>query len=169
MLKFKIIASIVCLTASLGYSALITMDISATSNISDYDLSNTGNELKIDYVVQNTTQGYLMDGIYRVLIPAGTLQTVYAVQVPDEWMAVITSNEIEIYTLNAYEAIQCGDSKLFSIYAYNEGKDVAEIQAMSSLGDWATPKLAYVPNGQVPEPTTILLIGSGAFMIKRKN
>ena len=129
-----------------------------------------GNELKIDYLIQNTTQSSsLSDALYRILIPAGTDQTIYAVQVPDPWVAVITSNQIELYTFNGYEAIQCGESKLFSVFAHNQGQSTEEIQAMTSIGDWAVPEFAYVPNGQVPEPATLSLLIFGICLLKRRN
>jgi hypothetical protein len=171
MLKFKILIQI-CLVSVICnsvHATLITMDIHTTSSISDFDMSDVGNELKIDYVIENTTQGYFGDSLYRIIIPAGTNQSVYAVQVPDEWTATITSDETEIYTLNGYQAIQCGENKSFSIFAYNEGIELQEIQAMTSLGDWAESELAFVPNGQVLEPATMVLLACGMLMIKRKN
>ena len=164
------VMSVTCFIAGSGHAALITMEIDASSMMSDYDLSHTGNELKIDYAISNTTQSSgFSDALYRILIPAGVEQTIYAVQVPDEWTAVITRDEIELYTLNGYKAIQCGESKVFSIYAYNTGKEDTQIQAMTSMGDWAIPELAIVPNGQIPEPATILLLASGVCFLKRRH
>ncbi len=162
--------SAICLTVNLAHGALITMDIDSSISISDFDLSHVGNELKIDYLIENTTQSSdLSDALYRILIPAGTDQTIYAVQVPDPWVAVITGNQVELYTFNGYEAIQCGESKLFSIFAYNQGQSTEEIQAMTSIGDWAVPDIAYVPNGQVPEPATMSLFIFGICLLKRRN
>ena len=175
MFKQKVLVQVylisaICLMVNTGYSALITMNIDAASSISDFDLSHTGDELKIDYLIENTTQtSNLDDALYRVLIPAGTDQTIYAVQVPDPWVAVITSNQIELYTFNGYEAIQCGESKLFSIFAYNQGQSTEEIRAMTSIGDWAVPDIAYVPNGQIPEPATIGLLACGICLLKRRH
>jgi len=170
VLKQVYLVAAICLIASTGYSAIITMDIDASSSISDFDLSHIGDELKIDYLIENTTQNdYLIDALYRIVIPAGTDQTIYAVQVPDEWTAVISTDEIQVYTLNGYEAIQCGESKLFSIFAYNQGQSMNEIQAMTTIGDWAEPELAYVPNGQVPEPATICLLIGGVCLLRRRN
>lgn len=174
MFKLKVLVQVylistICLIANLGHGALITMDIDTLSSISDFDSSHVGNELKIDYLIENTTQSSdLSDALYRVLIPAGTDQTIYAVQVPDPWVAVITSNQIELYTFNGYEAIQCGESKLFSIFAYNQGQSTEEIRAMTSIGDWAVPDIAYVPNGQIPEPATIGLLACGICLLKRR-
>lgn len=175
MFKQKVLVQVylisaICLMVNTGYSAIITMNIDASSSISDFDLSHTGDELRIDYLIENTTQtSNLDDALYRVLIPAGTDQTIYAVQVPDPWVAVITSNQIELYTFNGYEAIQCGESKLFSIFAYNQGQSTEEIRAMTSIGDWAVPDIAYVPNGQIPEPATIGLLACGICLLKRRH
>lgn len=175
MFKLKVLVQVylisaICLMVNTGHSALITMNIDAASSISDFDLSHTGDELRIDYLIENTTQtSNLDDALYRVLIPAGTDQTIYAVQVPDPWVAVITSNQIELYTFNGYEAIQCGESKLFSIFAYNQGQSTEEIRAMTSIGDWAVPDIAYVPNGQIPEPATIGLLACGICLLKRRH
>ena len=161
---------VICLLVNLGHGALITMDIDTSSSISDFDSSHVGNELKIDYLIENTTQSSdLSDALYRILIPAGTDQTIYAVQIPDPWVAVITGGQVELYTFNGYEAIQCGESKLFSIFAYNQGQSTKEIQAMTSIGDWAVPDIAYVPNGQVPEPATMSLFVFGICLLKRRN
>lgn len=161
---------VICLLANLAHGALITMDIDTSISISDFDSSHVGNELRIDYLIENTTQSSnLDDALYRIIIPVGTSQTIYAVQVPDEWTAIITSDEVQMYTFNGYEAIQCGESKLFSIFAFNQGYAMEEIQAMTSIGDWAAPDFAYVPNGQVPEPTTICLLIGGICMLKKRN
>ncbi len=170
LVQVCLIVFVTCLMANLAHGALITMDIGSSISISDFDMSHIGDELKIDYLIENTTQSSdLSDALYRILIPAGTDQTIYAVQVPDPWVAVITGNQVELYTFNGYEAIQCGESKLFSIFAYNQGQSMEEIQAMTSIGDWATPDFAYVPNGQVPEPTTICLLIGGICLLKRRN
>jgi len=162
--------SAICLIANSAHSALITMEIDSSISISDFDSSHAGNELRINYTIQNSTQnGYFGDALYRIIIPAGTDQTIYAVQVPDEWTAVISTDEIQVYTLNGYEAIQCGETKLFSIFAYNQGKSTEEFQAMTSLGDWAEPEFAYVPNGQVPEPATLCLLIGGVCLLRRRN
>lgn len=173
MFKQKVLVQIclitaICLMTNMSHAALITMDINTSSSVSDFDSSHAGNELKIDYIVENTTQNdYLVDALYRVVIPAGTDQTIYAVQVPDEWVAVIGTDEIQVYTFNGYEAIQCGESKLFSIFAYNQGQSTEEFQAMTTIGDWAEPEFAYVPNGQVPEPATMSLFIFGICLLKR--
>ena len=175
MFKQKVLVQVylistICLIANLAHGALITMDINTSSSISDFVSSHMGNELKIDYLIENTTQSSdLSDALYRILIPAGTDQSIYAVQVPDPWVAVITGNQVELYTFNGYEAIQCGESKLFSIFAYNQGQSTEEIQAMTSIGDWAVPDIAIVPNGQVPEPATISLFIFGICLLKRRN
>lgn len=175
MFKLKVFKRVfliaaICLMVSTGYSTIITMDIDTSSSISDFDLSHIGDELKIDYLIGNTTQSSdLSDALYRILLPAGTDQTIYAVQVPDEWTAVISNDEIELYTFDGFEAIQGGDSKLFTVFAYNPGQSMEEIQAMTSLGDWAAPEIAYVPNGQVPEPTTMCLLIGGICMLRRRN
>lgn len=175
MFKQKVIVQVylisaICLMANTGYSALITMDIDTSSSISDFDSSHMGDELRINYTIQNSTQnGYFGDALYRIIIPAGTDQTIYAVQVPDEWTAVISTAEIQVYTFNGYEAIQCGETKSFSIFAYNQGQSIEEFQAMTSLGDWAEPEFAYVPNGQVPEPATMCLLIGGACLLRRRN
>ena len=162
--------SIVLIMASTASSALITMDIDALCTVSDYDLSDTGDELRIDYLISNTTQSSgISDALYRILIPAGINQSIYSVQVPDQWVAVVRSDDIELYTLNGYEAIQCGESKTFSIYAHHTEKEEAEIQAMTSIGDWAIPVGADIPTGQVPEPATIILLVSGVCFLKRRN
>lgn len=174
MFKYKFLSTclliaIPCLNTRTVSAALITMDISSTCIVSDYDLSHPGDELRIDYLIENTTQtGNIDDSLYRILIPAGIDQTIYSVQVPEEWIAVVGSDEIELYTLNGYEAIQCGETKLFSIFAFNQGREPAEIQAMTSIGDWAIPVSAYVPNGQIPEPVTFTLLALGASLIKRR-
>ena len=171
MFKLRVyLIFVTCFIAGTGQAALITMEIDSSIMISDYDLSHAGNELKIDYLISNTTQtNYLDDALYRILIPAGTNQTIYAVQVPDQWIAVVGSDDIELYTLNGYEAIQCGQTKLFSVFAYNQGRDLAEIQAMTSIGDWAVPETASVPNGQIPELATVVLFALGACLLKRRD
>ena len=175
MFKQKLIVRVylvcgICLLANLAHGALITMDIDASSSVSDFDSSNAGNELKIDYTIYNTTETANLDHApYRILLPAGTDQSIYAVQVPDQWAAVITSNQVELYTFNGYEAIQCSESKLFSIFAYNQGQSIEEFQAMTSIGDWAEPEFANVPNGQVPEPATMCLLISGVCFLRRRN
>ncbi|MBI9018777.1 MAG: PEP-CTERM sorting domain-containing protein [Phycisphaerae bacterium] len=151
-------------------AALIEINITTTSNIADFDLSEPGSELKIDYLVKNTTQSEnLDDAIYRILIPAGINQSIYSVHVPDNWVALVRSDEIELYTLNSYEDILCGETKSFTIYAKNTMTEQAQIQAMTSIGDWAAPVNADIPTGQVPEPTTLLLLASGAYLMKRRN
>ncbi len=170
LVQVYLIIFVTCLMVNLGHGALITMYIDSSISISDFDLSHMGDELKIDYLIQNTTQtSNLDDALYRMIIPAGTNQSIYAVQVPDEWTAIVSSDEVQIYTFNGYEAIQCGESKLFSIFAFNQGHALEEIQAMTSIGDWATPELTYVPNGQVPEPATIGLLACGICMLRRRN
>ena len=175
MFKQKVIVQVylisaICLMANLAQGALITMDINTSVSISDFDSSHVGNELKIDYLIQNTTQtSNLDDALYRMIIPAGTNQSIYAVQVPNEWTAIVSSDEVQIYTFNGYEAIQCGESKLFSIFAFNQGYALEEIRAMTSIGDWATPEITYVPNGQVPEPATVCLLIGGICMLRRRN
>ncbi len=175
MFKQKVLVQVymisaICLMANLAHGALITMDINTSSSVSDFDSSHAGKELKIDYLIQNSTQnGYFGDALYRIIIPAGTDQTIYAVQVPDEWTAVISTDEIQVYTFNGYEAIQCGETKSFSIFAYNLGQSTEEFQAMTSLGDWAEPEFAYVPNGQVPEPATMCLLIGGVCLLRRRN
>ncbi len=170
VLKQVYLIAAICLMVNTGYSAIITMDIDASSSISDFDLSHIGDELKIDYTIQNSTQnGYFDDALYRIIIPAGTDQSIYAVQVPEEWTAVVSNDEVELYTFNGFEAIQCGESKLFSIFAFNQGYALQEIQAMTSIGDWAVPDIAYVPNGQVPEPATIGLLFCGTCLLKRRS
>ncbi len=175
MFKQKVLVQVylisaICLMANTGYSTSITMDIDSSISISDFDLSHIGDELKIDYLIGNTTQtSNLDDALYRMIIPAGTNQSIYAVQVPDEWTAIVSSDEVQIYTFNGYEAIQCGESKLFSLFAFNQGHALEEIQAMTSMGDWASPEFAYVPNGQVPEPTTMCLLIGGICMLRRRN
>ena len=175
MFKQKVLVRIyvicaICLIVNLAHGALITMDIDTSSSISDFDLSHVGDELKIDYTIQNSTQnGYFGDALYRIIIPAGTNQTIYAVQVPDEWTAIISTDEVQVYTFNGYEAIQCGETKSFSIFAYNQGQSTEEFQAMTSLGDWAETEFAYVPNGQVPEPTMMCLLIGGVCLLRRRN
>ena len=162
--------SVICSTSGMARAVLITMDVDSVCTISDYDLSHAGNELRIDYSITNTTQSTNMDdALYRILIPSGIDQTIYSIQVPEQWTGVVGSDDIELYTLNGYEAIQCGETKLFSIFARNAGNELAEIQAMTSIGDWAVPDIAYVPNGQVPEPATFVLLALGAFWLKRSN
>ncbi len=162
--------SVIGLMAFTAEAGLITMEVDSTSILSDFDISTTGDELKIDYLVSNATQtSNIDDALYRILIPAGSNQSIYAVHVPDQWVAVVGIDQIEMYTLNGYEAIQCGESKSFSVFAHNPGKDTVEIQAMTSIGDWAVPVTAYVPNGQIPEPATILLMGVGVCWLKRRN
>ena len=175
MFKLKVLVRVyligaICLMTNIGHAALISMDINASSSISDFDLSHIGDELKIDYLIENTTQtSNLDDALYRMIIPAGTNQSIYAVQIPDEWTAIVSSDEVQIYTFNGYEAIQCGESKLFSIFAFNQGHALEEIQAMTSIGDWAEPEFAYVPNGQIPEPATIGLLLCGIGFLRRRN
>lgn len=150
-------------------AALITMDIDAVCSVSDYDPSESGNELKIEYLVTNTTQSENSDdALYRILVPAGINQSIYSVHVPDNWVALVRSDQIELYTLNSYEDILCGETKSFTIYARNTETEEAEIQAMTSMGDWAIPANAYVPNGQIPEPATILLLACGAFALGKR-
>lgn len=162
--------SVVLLLAGTASAALITMDIEALCTISDYDQSAAGNELRIDYQISNTTQSEnLDDALYRILIPVGVNQSIYSVHVPDNWVALVRSDDIELYTLNGYEAIQCEESQTFSIYARNTGTEESETQAMTSIGDWAAPVFANVPNGQIPEPATILLLASGVYLMKRRN
>ncbi|MCK5000991.1 MAG: hypothetical protein KAS23_15720 [Anaerohalosphaera sp.] len=162
--------AVVLLLASTASAALITMDIDALCTESDYDLSTAGNELRIDYLFSNTTQSSnLDDALYRILIPAGVNQSIYSVQVPDQWVAVVRSDDIELYTLNGYEAIQCGESKTFSIYSRNTEKEEAQIEAMTSIGDWAIPVNANVPTSEIPEPVTLLLFVSGACLIKSRH
>ncbi len=157
------------LIVSTANAALITMDIDAVCSISDYDPSDSGGELKIEYLISNTTQSCgFSDALYRILIPAGINQSIYSVHVPDHWVALVHSDNIELYTLNGYEAVQCGETKAFSIYARNTGKQEAEIEAMTTLGDWAIPVNASVPSGHIPEPATILLLACGAFVLGKR-
>ena len=160
---------IVLLVIPTANAALITMDIDAVCSIADYDPSDSGNELKIEYLITNTTESSgILDALYRMLIPAGINQSIYSVLVPDNWVALVRSDEIELYTLNSYEAIQCGETKSFSIFARNSGTEEVEIQAMTTIGDWAIPVSADVPNGQIPEPTTLLLLASGIYFIRKR-
>ena len=56
--------SMVCLITEMGHAALITMDINASSSVSDFDSSHTGDELRINYTIQNSTQnGYFDDDL----------------------------------------------------------------------------------------------------------
>ena len=175
MFRIKVLVQIylisaICLIANLAHGTLITMDIDSSISVSDFDSFHTGDELRINYTIQNSTQnGSLGDALYRIIISAGTNQSIYAVQVPDEWTAVVSSDETQLYTFNGYEAIQCGESKLFSIFALNQGYALEEIQAMTSIGDWAEPEFAYVPNGQIPEPATMCLLIGGMCLLRRRN
>jgi len=175
MLKFiKInhvyIILVICLITGLSQAALITMDIDTFCTVSDFDISDEGDELRMDYQISNTTESTnLDDALYRILIPAGVNQSIYSVHVPDNWVALVRSEEIELYTLNGYEAIQCGETKIFSIFAKNTGKAEAQIQAMTSIGDWAIPVNDFVPTGQIPEPATLLLMVSGFCLMKRRH
>lgn len=170
MFKKSILFLITLLIVSAANAALITMDINAECTISDFDLSHSGNELHIEYLVTNTTQSSgISDALYRILIPAGINQSIYSVHVPDHWVALVHSEDIELYTLNGYEAIQCGEAKSFSIYARTTGKEEAEIEAMTTLGDWAVPVNASVPNGQIPESATLFLLACGGLYLKRKS
>ncbi len=161
------IFTIVLIVSGAASAALITMDIETICTVSDFDISTPGDELKIDYLVSNTTQSSNTDdALYRILIPAGINQSIYSVQVPDQWTAIVRSGDIELYTLNGYEAILCGETKTLSIYARTTKKEKAEIQAMTSIGDWAIPVNADVP--VIPEPATLLLLAGGACFLKRK-
>ncbi len=158
---------IVLVVSGTASAALITMDIETICTVSDFDVSAPGSELKIDYLVSNTTlSSNSDDGLYRILIPAGINQSIYSVHVPDNWVALVRSDNIELYTLNGYEDVQCGETKTFSIFARNTAKEKAEIQAMTSIGDWAIPVYADIP--VVPEPATLLLLTCGACFLKRK-
>ena len=161
---------IALLLAGTASAALITLDIDALCTEADYDLSTAGNELKIEYIISNTTQSSNSDdALYRILIPAGINQSIYSVHVPDNWVALVRSDEIELYTLNSYEDILCGETKSFTIYARNTETEGAQIQAMTSIGDWAIPVNANVPTSEIPEPVTLLLFVSGACLIKSRH
>ncbi len=157
------------LMVSTANAALITMDIDAVCSISDYDPLDSGDELKIEYLATNTTQSTNPDdSLYRILIPAGTNQSVYSVHVPEHWVALVSSDQIELYTLNRSYTIQCGQTISFSVWAQNPGKDAATIESMTSIGDWAIPVEASVPNGHVPEPATIVLLACGVYMFRKR-
>ena len=159
---------VVLLFASKTNAALITMEIETVCTISDFDVSESGNELRIDYLVSNTTQSSNTDdALYRILIPAGVNDSIYSVHVPEYWVALVRSEYIEFYTLNGSKDILCGETKTFSIFSRNSKTEQAEIKAMTSIGDWAIPVPADIPI--VPEPTTILLLASGALILKRRN
>lgn len=164
--------SICCLLIVLLFSgtvgaALITMEIETVCTVSNFDAYDSGSELRIDYLVSNTTlSNNSDDAIYRILIPAGINQSIYSVHVPDNWVALARSDNIELYTLSTSKAIQCGEAKTFSFFAQSLTTQSAEIQAMTTIGYWAIPVSAEIP--AVPEPSAILLLASGAWFLKRK-
>ncbi len=91
MFKLKVLVQVymisaICLTVNLAHGALITMDIDSSISISDFDLSHTGDELKIDYLIGNTTQtSNLDDALYLILIPEGTRTLNLRIDSPNMW------------------------------------------------------------------------------------
>lgn len=142
---------------------------SSQYTISDFDFTDPGNELKIDYFVKNvstfTDPGNAFENIE---INAGTNQGVYDALVPAGWEAILYEDKTRFHTSDFLYYIYPGETEPveFSLYYSTPQLTAGQSQAMSPLGFWSDTVPALTAD--VPEPSMIALLGFGIFYLRKR-
>lgn len=152
-------------TADATLMPILEVD-SSQYTIADFDSSHPGNELKIDYFVKNvSTFADPGNAFKNIEINAGTSQGVYEAQMPEGWEAIFYEDKMRFHTSDSLYYIYPGetDPTLFSLLYSNTNITTGQSQAITPLGLWTDPVSV-----NVPEPSTILLLGLAALCLRRK-
>jgi len=134
--------------------------------IADFDLTNPGDELRIDYFVKNVSTFTDPGNAFKnVEISAGTNHGAYDTQVPEGWEVIFYEDKTRFHTADSLYYIYPDEteSTLFSLFYSNITITTGQSQAGTPLGLWTDPVLV-----NVPEPSTILLLGLAALCLRKK-
>ena len=143
----------------------ISVEIDSSQySISDFDSSYLGNEMRIDYLVKNTSSFSDPSNAFKTIeISAGTGNTVYEALVPQGWTASIYEDRTVFSTGDHLSYIYPDQTEAISFSLFYENTDMitGDGQAMTPLGLWTDTVPVTIA---IPEPLTIALFGFGAFL-----
>ncbi len=136
--------------------------------IADFDLSDFGDELQIDYLVTNTSSFDDPSNAFKTIeISAGVSNTVYEALAPLGWTASIFEDKTVFSTNDSLSYIYPGDipAVSFSLFYENIEMTIGQGLAMTPLGLWTETVPVTIA---VPEPLAIMLLSTGILLFRKK-
>jgi len=149
-------------------SALIDWDVSATPVVADWDAGNLGDELRVTYLVYNTSSLGDANNLIQFSVNAGSNHGVYNATAPSGWTASIFDDS----TSFSGSYIPPKSDDIFRIFSYHTQTTPGIASAIAGGGGFPEPfpeKNTIIP---IPEPGTALLflLGGGAYaLLKRQH
>ena len=164
-----IVEFILATTANATTMPILDVD-SSQYTIADLDLTDSGDELKIDYFVKNISTFTDPGNAFKnIEITAGTNQGVYDALIPQGWETIFYEDKTRFHTADPLYYIYPDDIEpvLFSLLYSDTIITLGQSQAMTPLGLWTDP--VSVLTADVPEPSAIALLALGISCLgKRK-
>ncbi len=174
--SFNFFACTVLIGLTLGFITTtamalpISVDIDSSQYyIAEFYFALPGDELRIDYLVYNTSSFSDPSNAFKTIeILAGRNNSVYDFWVPEGWIADISEDKTVFSTSDSSNYIYPGQPLpvVFYLLFDNTALTTGQGQAMTPLGLWADPVSVNI--AEVPEPSTIALLGFGLLLAKRK-
>ena len=159
---------ILATTANATTMPILDVD-SSQYTIADFDLIDPGDELKIDYFVENVSTFTDPGNAFKnIEINAGTNQGVYEALIPLGWETIFYEDKTRFHTADPLYYIYPDDIEpvLFSLLYSDTIITLGQSQAMTPFGIWTDP--VAVLTADVPEPSTIALITLGTLCLGRR-
>ncbi len=146
------------------------LDVNSSQyTIADLDLTDPGDELKIDYFVKNVSTFTDPGNAFKnIEIDAGTNQGVYEASIPQGWETIFYEDKTRFHTADHLYYIYPDEIEpvLFSLLYSDTTRTLGQSQAMTPLGLWTDPVPVLTAN--VPEPSTITLVALGTLCLGRR-
>lgn len=162
------VLGIVAETANATLMPIIEVDSSQYA-IADFNSSHLGNELRIDYFVKNVSTFTDPGNAFKnVEISAGTNNGAYDAQVSEGWEVIFYEDKTRFHTADSLYYIYPGETEptLFSLFYSNTTITTGQSEAMTPLGLWTDPVSVNI--AEIPEPSTITLLGVGTLCLGRR-
>ena len=163
-----VVEFILATTANATIMPMLDVD-SSQYTISDLDLTDPGDELKIDYFIKNVSTFTDPGNAFKnIEINAGTNQGVYEALIPQGWETIFYEDKTRFHTADPLYYIYPDEIEpvLFSLLYSDTTITLGQSQAMTPLGLWTDP--VAVLTADVPEPSTIALVALGALCLRKK-
>ncbi len=171
MIAASLAGLVALVVASPAYATLVSpsMEIFDATSQGEWNDSNPGNELKVAYLVTNTSED---DDIYemnKLVIAAGENQGVYDAVAPTDWTFNIDLDETIFNTTSPSAYIDPVNGQgFFELYStiLDVGQRDAIAYTIANPPEQFNPVPVDVP---VPEPSTMAILGLGLAGLLAKN